>query len=86
MTLSILTFFEQIFQFFLQAIFGLLDGSVNFIFAQIGAGLQGVFWNFATSIETYGSWSLVLIVIVVFVTFAGVYAILSVGRIVDDFV
>lgn len=86
MSLSILTFFEQLFNFAVQGIFGLLEGSVTFIFSQIGGGLSGVFANFTAAIESYGQWSLALIVVVIFVTFIGVYAILSMGRIVDDFV
>jgi hypothetical protein len=54
MTFSPLSFFEQIFQFFANGIFGLIDGSITFIFSQIGVGFQGVFSNFAASLETYG--------------------------------
>ena len=86
MALSILTFFEQIFQFFVNGLFGLLDGSITFIFSQIGGGFQGVFSNFTASIETYGLWSLPLLILVLGITGAGVYGILSMAEIANELV
>lgn len=86
MTLSILTFFSQIFQFFANGIFGLLDGSITFIFSQIGGGFQGVFSNFAASMESYGIWAIPLLVLVLGITGLGVYGILDMSEIANELV
>lgn len=86
MALSILTFFEQIFQFFVNGLFGLLDGSTTFIFNQIGGGFQGVFSNFASSLDTYEIWSIPLLVLVLGITGLGVYGILDMSEIANELV
>lgn len=86
MALSIITFFEQIFQFFVNGLFGLLNGLTTFIFNLIGGGFQGVFSNFAASLETYGIWSIPLLVLVLGIAGLGVYGILTMSEIANELV
>ncbi|AKA48532.1 hypothetical protein IX51_04805 [uncultured archaeon] len=86
MTLSILTFFTQIFQFIIQGLFGLISGSFDFILSLAGSSIQSVSEQFALSVEAFGIWSVPMLVVVLSITAIGVYAILSGSEMVEGLI
>lgn len=80
----VLTFIEQLFTFFLNGLFGLLSGFGSWLSSNFGSTIESILGTFSNDISGYGIYAIPMMVLVVAITGAGIYAILVLSRGVDD--
>ena len=80
----VLTFIEQLFTFFMNGLFGLLSGFGAWLSSNFGSTIESILGTFSNDISGYGIYAIPMLVLVVAITGAGVYAILVISGGVDD--
>lgn len=84
MALSTLSFFSVVFQYFVNGIYGLIQGFFQDIFSAIGVNIAQILMDYAYQINQYGVWALPVMALLAGLSGAGIYAILAGARLYDD--
>lgn len=84
MTLGILSFLSASLQYFLNGLYGLLQGFFSSILNAIGFSISKVLMDWAYQISAYGMWSIAVMVLGFGIVAAGLYALLAGASLYDD--
>ncbi len=84
MSLSIVTFAQKIFTFFLNGVIGILIGFFNAIFASFGSTVMKLFSLLGVDSESYGIFSVILLATLLGIIGAALYIILEITDTWED--
>ena len=84
MSLSIVTFAQKIFTFFLNGVIGILVGFFNAIFASFGSTIMKLFSLLGVDAQSYGIFSVILLAALLGIIGSALYIILEISDTWED--